>query len=352
MTQPTPIVDPRRWLPYISQTLRRSPLYAHLYACLEQDLDLLELLALVDQDQPIPVLFFTVVNDLLLRDRDHPLAAFYPYLTPSARPATEAYPAFRHFCLSHQDELRARLPVVRLQTNEVTRCANLVPAFDLVFRRGGRKLLSLIELCSSAGLNLNWMHYGYHYGPRHLGNLDSPVQIVCDLTGDLLPLLPEALPPVANCLGIELCPLDLTREEDVRWLRACIWPEELGRHFLLDAALAVAQQYPPRVLAGDASDLLPDILAALPIDQTVCLWHSFALNQGIAQIRTRIEDILVAASRRQTIYRLALEAEPGQQGRLPRLELFTYRSGALANQQWLANCALHGEQMEWRFATV
>lgn len=352
MTKQTPLTDPRQWLPYVSQTLRRSPLYAHLYACLEQDPDLLELLALIDRDQPLPVLFFTVVNDLLLRDRHDPLAAFYPYLTSSPRPAAEAYPAFRHFCLARQDELRARLPGVRLQTNEVTRCANLVPAFDLVFRRGGRKPLSLIELGSSAGLNLNWMHYGYHYGPRRIGNLDSPVQIVCDLTGDLLPLLPEALPPVANCLGIELCPLDLAREEDVRWLRACIWPEELGRYFLLDAALAVAQQHPPRILEGNVGDLLPDVLTALPLDQTICLWHSFALNQGTARVREQVEDTLVVASRRQTIYRLSLEAEPDQQGRLPRLELFTYRGGAVANQQWLANCALHGEQMEWRFATV
>ena len=346
------IQDPRHWLSYVPQTLQRSPLYAHLYTSLEHDPDLLELLALIDQDQPIPVLFFTVVNDLLLRDQHDPLAAFYPYLAASPRPATEAYAAFRSFCLSHQDELRARLPVVRLQTNEVTRCANLVPAFDLVFRRGGRKPLSLIELGSSAGLNLNWMHYGYRYGSRQIGNLDSPVQISCELRGDLLPPLPEVFPPVVGCLGIELSPLDVTCEDDVRWLRACIWPEEVGRYRLLDAALAVARQVPPHLLAGDASDLLPDVLAALPLDQTVCLWHSFALNQGTARVRAQVEDTLVAASRRQTIYRLSLEADPDQRDSLPRLELFTYRGGALANQQWLANCALHGERMEWRFAAA
>ncbi|HEU5377959.1 MAG TPA: DUF2332 domain-containing protein [Ktedonobacteraceae bacterium] len=339
--------DPRDWLPYVMHTLQRSPLYAHLSQCMEQDADLLAFRALIDPDQPAPILFFTLVNDLLFRERDHPLAAFYPYLTASPQPATEAYPLFRQFCLEHGEELRARLPLVRLQTNEVTRCANLLPAFHLIFEDGGQRPLALVEVGASAGLNLNWMYYHYEYGTHQVGDPASPVRIRCELAGALHPPLPVALPPVANCLGIERVPLALHNEEDVRWLRACIWPEERERYQVLDAALAMAHRIPPPLLIGEAADLLSELLATLPLDQTVCVWHSYALNQGPVQTRARIEHLLADASSRRTIYRLSLEVEPQHRGEAPRLELFTYRHGTLSSHDWLANCALHGEWLEW-----
>src|SRR5579875_3220478 len=174
--------DPRKWLSYVPQTLADiSPLYAHLYQSMQDDPELLTLLRLIDPDQPIPVLFFSVVSFLVLGEKQHPFAQFYPYLCPTPRSAEEAYPSFRAFCLAHRDELQTLLPTVRLQTNEVSRCAQLLPAFKLVFARGGYQPLALIEIGSSAGLNLNWHRYGYHYGEVVIGDRASPVQIHCRL---------------------------------------------------------------------------------------------------------------------------------------------------------------------------
>ncbi|HEU5375666.1 MAG TPA: DUF2332 family protein, partial [Ktedonobacteraceae bacterium] len=123
------------WLSYVAPTLRRSPLYAHLYEQMQQDPHLFALLALIDPTQPVPVLFFSAVNFLVLQEPTHPFVHWYPYLLPTPRKPEEAYPTFRAFCLEHLDALRALLPTSRLQTNEVRRCANLLPAFELVFQR-------------------------------------------------------------------------------------------------------------------------------------------------------------------------------------------------------------------------
>jgi hypothetical protein len=346
MTSHLHVDDPRQWFGYIPKTLHRSELYSNLYTGLEADQEIVPLLAHVDKDQPILILFFSVINFLMLRERHHEFAQFYPYLSPSPRPASEAYLYFRDFCLTHRDEIRSLLSGTRLQTNEVTRCANLLPAFELVSLRSGRQPLAFIEMGASAGLNLNWSRFGYQYGSISTGDRHSLVQIQCTLGGNYQPPLPETFPSIAQCQGIELFPLDIHKEADVRWLRACIWPEEQERYRLLDAAIAVAQQYPPPLLTGDACDLLPDLLSTIPVDQTICLWHSFALNQGPLHVRECIEQTIVQASSTRTIYRVSIEANPTQEGR-PRLELFTYKQGALFQHEWLADCAIHGERMQW-----
>src|SRR5690349_24329304 len=104
------------WNPFIVEMMERlSPLYHHLSQQMEQDPEIMALEALVERHQPCPITFFAAVNALLLRDRLHAFARYYPYLTEHFLPAQDAYPAFRHFCLTHQQELRAKLPLFRLQ---------------------------------------------------------------------------------------------------------------------------------------------------------------------------------------------------------------------------------------------
>jgi hypothetical protein len=179
-----------------------------------------------------------------------------------------------------------------------------------------------------------------------VGHQDSPVQIHCGLHGDHAPDFPDALPLVARCIGIDLHPLHLNNEVDVRWLRAHIWPHEDWRYSRLDAAIRIARQHPSRILAGDASHLLPELLAQMPLEQTVCVFHSFALNQGPEATCQQIEQQLAHASRTRTLFQVALEVDPGTTG-LPSLELRTYQAGALARLERLAYCTLHGEHLTW-----
>jgi hypothetical protein len=339
------IDDPRQWIQHILPTLDRSPLYRHLASGMAVDPETAALLNFIDNDQPKLILFFTVVNFLVFKHSDHPFAQFYPRFSAQPRESGDVYPSFKDFCRTYRADLEFLMPRRRLQTNEVSRCANLLPAFSLVYERGGSKPLSMIEIGASAGLNLNWYYYDYIYqGTFHVGNDASPVQIHCSLPEHHFPAL-RGIPEVASCQGIDLSPPNINSHKDVLWLAAHVWPEEKRRYDLLDAAIKFTRLHPPRLYEGDATQLLPNLLAAIPLDHTPCIWHSFALNQGPAEVKARIECQLLNASKDRTVYRVSLEVDPKRQAP-PRLEVTTYQKGALLNEV-LAECAYHGESMIW-----
>jgi len=344
--QSSVVADPKWWQSYMNSTLHDSPLYTQFFTHLPYDQELRELLTLIKKDQPVPTLFFSAVSFVLQSDLQHPLAAFYPYFQSNPRPAEEVYPVFREFCLSHQEALREILPTIRLQTNEVTRCANLLPAFEMVFQRGGQKPLALVEVGASAGFNLNWDKYGYHYGQTFIGDSSSPVQINCTLKGEQRPHFPETIPPVASRVGIDIAPLDIFNEDHVRWLRACIWPEELHRFRALDAAIAFTRQNPPTIHSGDARLLLPAILDAIPPEQTICIWHSYVLRQCPPEVREDIEAQIALHARKRDLYRVSLEFVQHDRHYPPQVDLFSYRGGEMTDEP-LATCKVHGEEMEW-----
>jgi hypothetical protein len=338
------------WNPFIVEMMERlSPLYHHLSQQMERDPDVLALEALVERHQPCPITFFAAVNTLLLRDHTHPLAGYYPSLTALPHPASEAYPAFRQFCLSHRQELQHMLPQMRLQTNEITRCANWLPALEIVSMRGDRKPLSLVELGCSAGLNLLVDQYSYRYRPPsgpvwQIGT--GPILLDCVLEGELLPPVPLEVPPIAQRLGIDLFPLSLENEAHVRLLQGAIWPEERFRFVMLKQAIALARTVPRPLLRGDAALLLPRVLEAIPSEQTICLVHSYALRQGDPSVLARVEGTLLDASLQRPVFRISLEIEQGEWD-APRLELFSYEGGAVRHE-WLATCDVHGDAMRWR----
>jgi hypothetical protein len=338
------------WTPFLVEMMERlSPLYHHLSRQMEHDPELLALERLVERHQPCPITFFAAVNALLLRDHTHPLTKYYPSLTAVPHPASEAYPAFRQFCLSHREELQQMLPQMQLQTNEITRCANWLPALEIVSRRGGRKPLSLVELGCSAGLNLLVDHYSYRYRPSngpvwHIGA--GPILLDCVLEGELLPPVPLEVPPIAQRLGIDLSPLSLDNASHVHLLLGAIWPEERFRFVILKQAIALARTIPRPLFRGDAALLLPRVLEAIPSEQTACLVHSYALRQGDPSVRSRVEETLIEASQRRPVWRISLEIEQGEWD-APRLELFSY-DGGVVRQEWLATCQVHGDAMRWR----
>jgi hypothetical protein len=284
------------------------------------------------------------VHYLLLRGVTHPLANFYPSLTSSPDLA-DAYPAFHRFCLEHHQDIGALLLTRRVQTNEVARCACLLPAFALVARQIPDAPLSLIEIGASAGLNLLWDHSGYDYASgHHYGSSDATLQISCTLRGDILPPLPSRLPEIAFRVGVDLNPVDVSDPDAVLWLRALIWPEHHERVSRLQQALEIARTHRPMVVAGDALNLLPELAAQAPLNTTLCVFHSFTVVQFSAEQRERLTSLLLELSAQRPIFRISYEGN----ARLdePQLHLLSYIQG-ITTEQLLANCSRHGHWLEW-----
>ena len=252
-----------------------SPLYEVFGYAVAEDDAVLALAAECREGQPPPNVLFAAVHALLRHYPDHPLRAYCASLGGS-KPADDAAGwLLREFCLTHREEL---LPVIHTrltQTNEVRRCGVLLPAFAQVAGETGQPL-ALIEIGPSAGLNLLFDRYQYHYGDLRVGDPASPVALDCEPRGELGSL---AIPAVVSRTGIDINPLDVRNEADVEWLRALLWPEHLDRLQLLDAALDVAREDPPVLHRGDVIELLPDVVRAATEGSTVCLFATFVLNQ-------------------------------------------------------------------------
>ena len=324
-----------------------SPLYHALALETARDSELLELASKARAGQPQPNMLLAAVHALLLgRHGDDPLAAFYPSLTAAARTPDEAFPVFRDFCLRQRAAIAEILAARLVSTNEVARSACLLPGFVLLAHRLGAPL-HLVEVGASAGLNLLWDRYGYDYGAGGTaGDSAAPLVLRCDLRGDdALPELPAALPEVASRCGIDPQPLDPGDLADGAWLRALTWPEQRDRATRLARALAIAASAELTIHRGDAMDVLPRALAAVPPGAPVCIFHCFTLNQFSPEARRAFDALLRRLCAERKIARLGLEWQDDHKAPVLRMTLYESRQ---PTESPLALCDAHGSWIEWR----
>lgn len=322
-----------------------SPLYSHLSLEVAKDRDILAIVAGADLAQQVSNLLFGAVHFLLLGSRQHPLREFFPDLVSSARPLQGAYPFFRDFCLKNSEEIHQLITSQRVQTNEVGRAACLLPAFELISRRVERKPLALIEIGASAGLHLRWDKYDYDYGKAGQININNArVKLSCAPVGQQMPPIPNDFPEASSRISIDLNPMDAYDETAMRWLRALIWPEHTDRTQALQQAIDIAQENPVTLLKGDAGELITDVLNQASPEATICVFHSYTLNQCSTEVRMHILALIETFAQQRDLFRVSQGWFSGQEQ--PQLELFSYKGGEV-RRELLAYCESHGRQIEW-----
>jgi hypothetical protein len=160
----------------------------------------------------------------------------------------------------------------RTQTNEPARCATLLPALAQL-----PPPLALIEVGASAGLTLLVERYSYDYGGHRVPGRDPLAPTLrCEPRGPVP--LPDRIPDICWRAGLDLNPLDVTSDDDVRWLRCLLWPGEGDREQRLAAAIATARRDPPLIQRGDLLTDLPALAAQAPAGATVVIYHSAVLS--------------------------------------------------------------------------
>ncbi len=215
---------------------------------------------------------------------DAALAGFIASLPPEKRQPNLLFAAARYLLgappeigslreLASQSraELTELILARRTQTNEPARCAVLLPALAQL-----PQPLALIEAGASAGLNLLVDRYSYDYAGHRLAGLDPDAPVLrCEPHGPVP--LPARIPVISWRAGLDLNPLDVTREDDVRWLSCLVWPGEGDRAQRLAAAIESARRDPPAVHRGDMLTGLPSLAAQAPADATLVIYHTSAL---------------------------------------------------------------------------
>jgi hypothetical protein len=322
-----------------------APLYGHLARAIADDEALLALCLPTRPGLPLPNLLLASVHHLLLRGaEDSGLRAYYPDLCEIPAPAVEAFPAFRAFCLSQEAailELMARRGVT---TSEVQRSACLLPGF-LVFAAEA-PAFHLLDVGAGAGFNLLWDRYAYDYGDGTTLGRRGQAQLLLriELRGTAKPPLHKPLPKLLSRLGIDLEPPDLEDPLARDWLRALVWPEQPERRLRLEQAMDIVQRERPAIIAGDALEILPKLLAGLPAGEAACVSHAFCLNQLDETTRRRFDGNLRRASQQRLLGRVSLEWP--RRSRAPELRLRRYLGGASSTQH-LARADAHGAWLEW-----
>jgi hypothetical protein len=107
-------------------------------------------------------------------------------------------------------------------------------------------------------------------------------------------------------VGIDRAPVDLRRPEDARWLLACVWPDT-GRLERTAASIRLAQESLPRLVAGDANDVLPAVLSDLPVATVAIVVTTWAFAYLSLEQRRRFVEILEIESHRRPIAWLSAE---------------------------------------------
>ncbi|CAM3293912.1 DUF2332 domain-containing protein [Filibacter tadaridae] len=282
-----------------------SDLYEFLSLKISEDDEIIELCTEARSGQPVPNLLFGSVHYLLLKGKEHQLKQYYPNLTDKQRKVEEeTFLYFKDFCLVHKDEIVSILKSKLVQTNEVRRCAYLYPIFSLIYSKVN-KPLSLIEIGTSAGLQLLWDKYSYSYGTDEIyGDKDSNVHITSEIKGDNMPLILSESPPVSSKVGLDLHISDLRNSEDYLWLKSLIWPEHLERLELFEKAARCYKDNPVELIEGDGVALLENILEKTHEGTAICVFHTHVANQIPEDLKYKLVESIKKFGKEKDIFHI------------------------------------------------
>ena len=187
--------------------------------------------------------------------------------------APQPFDGFRAELIEAWPRVRSVILAKRTQTNEPGRCSVLLPLLAAL-----PQPLALLEVGASGGLCLYPDRFSYQYGD--LPRLDparglGPVVLRCAIDGPVP--VPTAMPEVVWRAGIDVSPLDITNDEDVRWLETLVWPEHDSRRERLAAAIEIARIDPPHLIRGDLNEAVASVAGHAPLDATLVIFHSAVL---------------------------------------------------------------------------
>ena len=181
------------------------------------------------------------------------------------------------------------------QTNEAGRSAGLMTGIlHLAARYGPR--FEVLEIGSSAGLNLLIGRYRFDLGGVRAGPADSLVEIEPAWRG---PPPPNAPVEIVSARGVDIQPLDLSDDRDAERLQAYCWVENTERQARLEKTIAMVRAEGIDLVQGDAADWVEARLAEPQAEGvTRVLMHSVVWQYLPDTTQHRIADAMQAAGER------------------------------------------------------
>ncbi|WP_404334837.1 DUF2332 domain-containing protein [Sphingomonas sp. MMS12-HWE2-04] len=183
------------------------------------------------------------------------------------------------------------------QTNEAGRSAGLMTGILHLAQRYGPRV-EVLEIGSSAGLNLLIGRYRFDLGGVRVGPEKSPVEIRPEWRGSPPPAVPVA---IVSTRGVDIQPLDVSGDRDAERLQAYCWVDNVERQARLEKTLAMARAYGVDLVQGDAADWVEARLAEPQAEGvTRVLMHSVVWQYLPPATQHRIAVAMEAAGARAT----------------------------------------------------
>jgi hypothetical protein len=229
------------------------------------------------------------------------------------------------------------------QTNEAGRSAALMTGL-LAVARAFPWPFEVLEIGSSAGLNLLIDRFRYDLGGLVLGPADAAVTIRPEWRGPP----PEPAPVAfAGVRGVDVAPIDVTDPAAAERLAAYVWADAPARLARLEGAIAMVRAGGVALEAGDAADWIDARLAAPQAAGTTrVLMHSVVWQYLGAERQARIRAAMAAAGAAATPDRpLAwVRMEPNRDGAVQEVWVRHWPDGAPAVRVAFAHA--HGTWIE------
>lgn len=186
------------------------------------------------------------------------------------------------------------------QTNEPGRSAALMLGLIAVAQAHGPRI-ELLEIGSSAGLNLLIGRYGFDLGGTRIGPKDAPLVIAPEWRGPPPPAVPVE---IVSARGCDVAPLDATDPAVAARLAAYVWPETPERLTRVRSAIAMLHAEGVDLVPADAADWVEARLAE-PQAAGVArvLMHSVVWQYLPEPVAERIRTAMAAAAARATAER-------------------------------------------------
>lgn len=283
--------------------------------------------------------FLGAVHRLVLEGQAPALAALYPS-TGGDPAAGDVVAAFLSTVEAHEGSVDRRM-ADGVQTNEVGRAAALVGGYAEVLRQTGLPL-RVLEVGTSAGLNLRFDRFAYDTGDHVAGDPASPVRFTGVWDGP-----PPPLPPtfaVAERRGCDRHPLDATTEDGRLALLSYVWPDQPDRIARLEAAITVARSLPVQLEQADAATWVERQLATPVAGVATVVVHSIVIQYLAPERRRQLRAAIADAGQRATEDAPVawLRMEPA--GPVAEVRLSLWPGG---EDRQLATAGYHGVPVTW-----
>ena len=231
------------------------------------------------------------------------------------------------------------------QTNEAGRSSSYIAGLLWLTARGLPPRFELLEIGSSAGLNLMIDRYHYDLGGVCVGPDNARLSFEPEWQGPPPPDRPFTIETIRGC---DIAPVDLTEPKQADRLTAYIWPEHTIRFERMKTAIALVNEKPPSLETSGAGDWMAKQLAKSQEEgQTRVLMHSIVWQYIPDEEQNRITQLMEDAGGKATVDRpltwLSLEANRGTH----RHELFIRHWPGDGHPVKLGEAHAHGAWVKW-----